>query len=163
MKTKLNIKDLTPRKDSMYRQGYYQLVNPSKYIGDVNKIIFRSSWEKRFATYCDLNEKILLWGSEPVQIPYFNPVDKVMKPYNVDFYVKVQTSAGDKEYIVEVKPSRQLQKPNSPVGRATEKKIVAYNTQLKTYLVNMSKFQAAKEYAAGRGWEFVIVTENFIF
>jgi hypothetical protein len=163
LRTRLNIKNLTPRKDAPFKQGYYQLVNPQKYLGDPHKIIFRSSWEKRFATYCDHNERILSWSSEPVQIPYLNPLDGVVKPYNVDFYVKVQTEDGYKEFIVEVKPSRQLQVPNKPTGRLTEKKMNSYTNAMKTYLVNLSKFKAAKEYALSRGWEFVVVTENFIF
>jgi hypothetical protein len=163
MRTKLNIKNLTPRKDAPYKQGYYKLVNPQKYLGDPHKIIFRSSWEKRFATYCDHNDRILAWSSEPMQIPYLNPLDGVVKPYNVDFYVRVQTDEGYKEFIVEVKPSRQLQIPNKPSGRITEKKMTSYTNAMKTYLVNLSKFKAAKEYALSRGWEFVVVTENFIF
>jgi len=115
-KRTLNIKNLTPRKDSPYKQGYYQLINPAKYIGDQNKIIFRSSWEKKFATYCDSNDNIIAWSSEPFVIPYINPITGETKPYNVDFYVRVKTSDGYKEYIVEVKPSKQLLKPNEPVG-----------------------------------------------
>lgn len=163
MRTKLNIKNLTPRKDSTYRQGYYKLVNPEKYIGDPNKIIFRSSWEKRFATYCDHHDRILAWSSEPMQIPYLNPIDGVVKPYNVDFYVRVKTEEGYSEFLVEVKPVRHLQKPQHPTGRITEKKMLSYTNAMKTYLINISKFNAAKEYAKTRGWEFVVVTENFIF
>ena len=163
MRTKLNIKNLTPRKDSLYKQGYYKLVNPLKYLGDATKIIFRSSWEKRFATYCDHHDRILLWSSEPLQIPYLNPLDGVVKPYNVDFYVRVQTSEGYKEYLVEVKPSRQLQQPQYPTGRITEKKMTSYTNAMKAYLVNIAKFKAAKEYSLTRGWEFIVVTENFIF
>lgn len=163
MRTKLNIKNLTPRKDSLYKQGYYKLVNPLKYLGDTTKIIFRSSWEKRFATYCDHHDRILLWSSEPLQIPYLNPLDGVVKPYNVDFYVRVQTSEGYKEYLVEVKPSRQLQQPQYPTGRITEKKMTSYTNAMKAYVVNIAKFKAAKEYSLTRGWEFIVVTENFIF
>lgn len=166
MRSKLNIKNLTPRqasKSNPYQQGYYKLSNPQKYIGDTNKIIFRSSWEKKFATYCDFNDRVLAWSSEPLQIPYLNPIDKVIKPYNVDFYVKIQTGDGYKEYIVEVKPLKQLQQPVYPTGNVTAKKLKGYNTQLQQYLINLSKFQAAKEYARNRGWEFIVVTESFLF
>lgn len=98
-----------------------------------------------------------------MQIPYLNPVDREVKPYNVDFYVRVKTEDGYAEYLVEVKPMRQLQKPNSPVGRITEKKMISYTNAMKAYLINIAKFNAAKEYAKSRGWEFVVVTENFIF
>ena len=163
-KRRLNIKNLVPRKDSPYRQGYYRLLNPAKYIGDPNKIIFRSSWEKKFAIYCDTNERILLWASEPIAIPYLSPVEGETRPYNVDFYVKVKT--GEKtysEYIVEVKPSRQLQKPLPPTGRITEKRMTAYTNQMKTYITNLAKFKAAKDYAEGRGWQFIVVTESYLF
>ena len=163
MSRRLNIKNLVPRKDALYKQGYYRLVNPQKYIGDPNKIIFRSSWEKRFATYCDHNDRILAWSSEPIQIPYLNPIDKVMRPYNVDFYVRVKTEDGYSEYLVEVKPQKQLQKPNSPSGRITEKKMISYTNAMKTYLINIAKFNAAKEYAKNRGWEFVVATESMLF
>ena len=165
MARSLNIKNLVPRKDSPYRQGYYKLINPTKYIGDPNKIIFRSSWEKKFAIYCDTNPQIVVWSSEPMAIPYLHPIDATMKPYNVDFYIKIQKGENHfEQFLVEVKPSRQLQKPNSPsTKRLTEKKLIAYNEQLKTYLINLAKFKAAKEYAETRGWKFVVVTETFIF
>jgi hypothetical protein len=164
MARRLNIKNLTPRKDSLYKQGYYNLLNPRKYIGDPNKIIFRSSWEKRFAMYCDTNERILAWSSEPMEIPYLNPIDREIKPYNVDFYVRVDKGEGKySEFIVEVKPSRQLKQPQSPVGRVTEKKMESYTNAMKMYLINLAKFKAAKDFAKSRGWDFIVVTESFIF
>jgi len=163
LKSKLNIKSLTPRKDSPYRQGYYHLISPNKYIGDPNKIIFRSSWERKFATYCDTNERIVAWSSEPIQILYLNPISGEIKPYNVDFYVRIKNEDSFSEYLVEVKPSRQLKQPQAPVGRVTEKKMNSYNEALKTYLINLAKFKAAKDFAKSRGWEFIVVTENMLF
>ena len=162
-KRSLNIKNLVPRKNGPYRQGYYQLLNPVKYIGDPNKIIFRSSWEKKFAIYCDTDERILHWASEPIAIPYLNPVLGEMKPYNIDFYIKVKHEDSYKEYLVEVKPSRQLQPPVKPTGIITVKRMTAYTEQLKIYLTNLAKFNAAKTYAESRGWKFIVVTEFFIF
>lgn len=162
-KRSLNIKNLVPRKNAATKQGYYNIANPDKYVGDISKIIFRSSWEKKFATYCDHNERILAWASEPLKIPYMSPVDRGIHPYNVDFYVKVQTENGHREYIVEVKPARQLKAPVQPSGRVNEKRMTSYTTQMATYLVNLAKFTAAREYAKGRGWEFVVVTEDFLF
>jgi hypothetical protein len=57
---------------SKYRPSF-----PSKYKGDPNNIICRSSWERKFCHWCDLNESILEWGSEEFYIPYISPVDKV--------------------------------------------------------------------------------------
>jgi hypothetical protein len=164
MARKLDIKNLVPRKNGMYRQGYFKAVNPQKYIGDPGKIIFRSAWEKRFATYCDVNEKVVAWSSESVQVPYHNPVDHTQKIYNLDFYLKVRQPDGtDKHFIAEVKPAKKLVKPVLPATRLTEKRVNAHILQMKEYAVNMYKFQAAKEWAEARGWEFIIVTENFLF
>jgi hypothetical protein len=163
-KRTLNIKHLTPRKDSPYQQGYYKLINPEKYIGDPSKIIFRSGWEKKFATYCDINDRVIAWSSEPFKIDYWHPVEKKIKPYNIDFYVKIDK--GDRqysEYIIEVKPSKQLKQPMQPIGRVTVKRMESYTREMKRYLTNLAKFQAAREWAAGRGWEFVVVTESWLF
>ena len=164
MSRRLNIKSLVPRKDSKYQQGYYHLINPSKYIGDSTKIIFRSGWERKFATYCDINDRVAAWSSEPMEIKYMHPVENIIKPYNVDFYVKIDKGNGAyNEYLVEIKPAKQLKQPVAPTGNITKKRLDAYASQLKTYMVNLSKFSAAKAYCEGRGWKFVVVTESFIF
>jgi hypothetical protein len=67
----------------------------------------------------------------------------------VDFYVKIKTEKGYSEYIVEVKPAKQLKAPQAPKGRITEKAMNAYTSQLQTYLINTAKFSAAKEDAVG--------------
>jgi hypothetical protein len=163
-KRRLNIKNLVPRKDSQYKQGYYNLVNLAKYIGDPNKIIFRSSWERKFAVYCDSNDRIVAWSSEPLQIPYMHPIEREIKPYNVDFYVKLQLGENlYRDFLVEVTPSRQLKQPIKPTGRVTEKRMTAYTEQMKAYLINVAKFNAAQQYATSKGWEFIVVTESFIF
>ncbi len=163
MNRKLKIKDLAPRANSVYKQGYYHLFNSNKYIGDPAKVIFRSSYEQKFASYCDLNDRVIAWSSEPFEIKYMHPIQKKIKPYNVDFYVKIQTGEDTfNEYLVEVKPLRQLQPPSKPVKRLTEKKMTAYTNQLKTYMINLAKFDAAKTFANNRGWEFIVVTEKFL-
>lgn len=164
MARQLNIKNLVPRQNGQYQQGYYKLINYDKYVGDPSKIIFRSGWEKKFATYCDINDRVVAWSSEPFKIDYFSPVEKKIKQYNVDFYVKIDKGEDQyAEYIIEVKPAKQLQQPQQPTGRVTEKRMISYNRELKRYLTNMAKFHAAREWARGRGWEFVVVTENWIF
>lgn len=162
MARKLNIKDLVPRKKGPYRQGYYNLLNPEKYMGDPNKIIFRSSYERKFATYCDTSPTIVKWSSEPLQIPYLHPVEQVTKPYNVDFYIKLQKEEYFQEFLVEVKPQRKLKKPDVPKSNASAKRMQAYVDQMKEYLTNLAKFNAARNYCHGRGWQFIVVTETFL-
>ena len=88
----MSIKKVKP--NGLYKSGLYEPLYPDKYIGDPPSIIFRSSWEFRFCKYCDTNEKILKWSSEPLQIPYYNPLDKKEHTYNVDFYMRVLKEDG---------------------------------------------------------------------
>ena len=46
-----------------------------------------------------------------------------------------------------LKPKRQSQK---------------YKTAMKTYIVNQSKWKAAKKYAEKRAWEFLVITEKHL-
>jgi len=41
--------------------------------------------------------------------------------------------------------------------------MASYTDALKTYLINLAKFTAAKQYAEGRGWQFIVVTESYLF
>ena len=67
-----NIKDfLKPNKGGRYKQEYYHPKNVSKYVGDPEKIIYRSSWERKFMIWLDLNDSVLEWSSEPIAIKYF--------------------------------------------------------------------------------------------
>ena len=84
---------------------------PKKYKGNPNNIICRSSWERKFCRWCDLNENILAWGSEEFCIPYISPIDGKRHRYFPDFYVK--TKNGDK-FLVEIKPKRQTKPPKKP-------------------------------------------------
>ena len=78
---------------------------PKKYKGDPGNIICRSSWERKFCRWCDLNENIVAWGSEEIWIPYVSPVDRRVHRYFPDFVIKVKESTGNiKTYVIEVKP-----------------------------------------------------------
>ena len=124
---------------------------PEKYTGDPTTIIMRSSWETKFASWCDKNPSITKWSSEETVIPYRCPTDEKIHRYFVDF--KITTSVG-KTYLVEVKPSKQTQPPEYP-GRRTQR----YLVESLTFMKNQAKWKAADEYAKDRGWEFKIITE----
>ena len=86
--------------------------NISKYRGDYQRIIYRSSWELKFMKYCDLNKNILEWGSEEIVIPYRSPLDGRVHRYFVDFYIKVKDINNKiQKYLVEVKPKKQTKEP----------------------------------------------------
>ena len=136
-------------------KSLFKPTKPRKYKGDVNNIICRSSWEKRFCNWCDLNESIIEWGSEEFWIPYRAPDGRVRR-YFPDFIMKVKEQDGKiKTYVIEVKPKKQTLKPK-PRKKVTK----SYLYECKTYEVNQAKWKAAKEWCADRKVEFKIVTEK---
>ena len=66
--------------------GIYKPLNPQKYKGNVNNVIYRSSWEKRFMIYCDKNRAVVEWGSEEIAISY-RSIDNRPHRYYPDFYI----------------------------------------------------------------------------
>ena len=136
----------------MFHKRRFVPIFPEKYTGDPSNIIMRSSWETRFASWCDKNPSILKWSSEETVIPYKCPTDNRIHRYFVDF--KITTSAG-KTYLVEVKPAAQCEPPVFP-GKRTQR----YLTESLTFMKNQAKWAAAKEYSKDRGWEFKIITEK---
>jgi|TARA_R100000005_G_C4946853_1_gene169012 hypothetical protein len=131
---------------------------PKKYKGDPNNIICRSSWERKFCHWCDMNENIILWGSEEFCIPYRSPVDGRVHRYFPDFIIKVKEQTGDiKTYVIEVKPKKQTKEPKKP-ARATKR----YISEVKTYAVNTAKWKAADEWCKDRLIEFKIITEDHL-
>lgn len=156
-----DIKKVKPNGE--YKSGLYAPVNPDKYIGDLHNIIYRSSWEYRFCTYCDLNESIVKWSSEPMAIDYYNPLDKKEHKYNVDFYIKViKEDESYQEWILEIKPEKQTKKPLYE-GNMTLSKLKSYNRNMQIWITNQAKFKAAKEWAEKRNFRFGVVDENFLF
>ena len=136
---------------SKYKPSY-----PQKYKGNPNNIICRSSWERKFCAWCDLNENIIEWASEEFYIPYISPLDKKIHRYFPDFIIKVKESTGQiKTYVVEVKPKRQTLPPTRK-SRVTK----SFIYEAKTYEVNKAKWTAAKEWCEDRLLEFKIITED---
>jgi len=154
-----NIKDLKPNPRSGFRQGYFLPANPEKYIGDLTKIIYRSSWEKRFMILCDTSPLIRSWSSEPVAINYFSPIDSKMHKYFVDFFCSIEAPNGEvKKYLIEIKPKKQavFETKNPKTFKTKER----YAEHLKTVVINKAKWAAAHEYAKNLGYEFKVWTEE---
>lgn len=134
----------------------YKPSNPKKYKGDYNNIICRSSWERKFCRWCDLNESVISWGSEEFCVPYISPVDNKIHRYFPDFIVKIKEQTGlIKTYVIEIKPKKQT-KPPIKKSKVTK----SYIYECKTYAVNEAKWKAAKEWCADRMLEFKIITED---
>jgi len=106
--------------------------------------------------YFDQNPNVLKWQSEEFFIPYRSPIDNRLHRYFPDFLIKTKNKNGGTETVlIEVKPFYQTQPPKQP-SRKTKKFI----TEVKTYGINISKWEAAEEYCKDRGWRFQIITEN---
>ena len=139
-----------------YKQGYYNPTNPEKYIGDITKIIYRSSWERQYFIYCDENSAILQWNSEDCKIPYISPLDNRKHNYHVDIYVKYKTRTGEiKQSLIEIKPHKETLMP-----KRGKKRLKTYTTEVTTYVRNQAKWKAATAYAKRVGMDFVVLTEN---
>ena len=132
--------------------------NPEKYIGDVNEIWTRSSWEIKFLNWCDSHPGVINYASEELAIPYFSEVDQKMHRYFPDFLMMVQNNSGElKRYMVEIKPEVQTLPPKKR-SRNTK----SYLTELATYSVNTSKWNAAEVWCKKNNMEFIIMTEKHL-
>lgn len=145
----------TKRKKSRYHQGKYDLENPEKYVGAVDKIFYRSSWEFRYMMYCDRNPTILKWNSEDVIVPYVSPKDGKVHRYFVDFWIQFKSKDGDvKMALIEIKPLVQTKMPRK------KKDQTRYLKEVETYAVNRAKWDAAEIFANKRKASFVVLTEK---
>lgn len=154
-------------KKTKYCNGVFVPKNPKKYKG-AYPIIFRSSWELKFAKYCDSSASILEWHSESHIIPYRKPIkfDKGRvvgtRParYFPDFVIKVRGGDGKITiYCIEVKPYMQTIPPVWKKGKH-KRTLLREET---TWAVNQAKWVAAVEYCRKRGWVFKTITEYEIF
>ncbi len=142
-----------------YKQGIYKPVNPSKYKGDVTKIVYRSGWERNVFSKWDRNPNILAWAAEEVIVPYYSPLDKKLHRYFVDGYfeyIDTRTKQLTK-VLVEIKPHIQCFPPPQQQRQTKQ-----WMSKAKTFVVNKSKWDAAVKFAGKRGWRFVIMTEKGI-
>ena len=80
------IKELKPKRDSQFKQGYYIPSYPQKYETNTKQIIYRSSWEYKLCKWLDLTPEVIEWASEPGAIKYFYTLDKKIHTYYPDFY-----------------------------------------------------------------------------
>lgn len=127
---------------------------PEKYGGDVNNIVFRSSWELRVMTYLDTNTNILAWSSEELAIPYISPMDNKPHRYFPDFVVKIKDRDDNVRIQVwEVKPAKETKPPNSKNRRT-------FLIEAAKYSINQAKWDAARELCSKNDWEFHILTEK---
>ncbi len=136
-----------------FAKGVYKVKNPEKYVGSKDPV-YRSGWEHTFMLFCDNNPAIQQWASEPVKIPYRDPLTGKQTVYVPDFFISyVDRNQKKHAEIVEIKPANQqiLEK----VGKNP------YNQA--QYVKNMAKWEAANVWCRNQGIKFRIINENDIF
>ena len=142
------------QRDSRYKQGLFIPKNKQKFFG--SSAIYRSSYELAFMRWADTNDNVLRWGSENIIVAYINPIDQKPHKYFVDNFVEIKESTGIKKYLIEIKPYKQTVEP--VISKKKKRKTIL--TEQTMWVVNQSKWSAAREYANKRGWEFIILTEK---
>jgi hypothetical protein len=137
---------------SKYANGFYQLLNPTKYIGKKSPH-YRSSWEHAVMRMCDNNPAILQWANESIHISYKNPFTNKNTIYIPDFFVMYQDTNGKKHAEVwEIKPSKE-----TSLAEAKSKRDQAYA------VLNMAKWQACQAWCKANNVKFRIITEQDLF
>lgn len=139
-----------------FQQGYYHPKNPHKYVGDVSKIRYMSSYELETHAFFDNNDRVLRWASEEIAIPYLKPTDGKLHKYYPDYWVEYVNRSGEIIHeIIEVKPASQTRVPRANTKHRLYEQL--------TFAVNTAKWQAAQAFCEAKGWKFRIITEKSIF
>jgi len=140
---------------SKYRQGIFTPKNKDKFIGSYAN--YRSGLELKFMRFCDNNPNVVRWGSENVIVPYISPLDGRVHKYYVDNFVIIKENGILKNYLIEIKPSKQTQPPKTNYKK---KEHLIYEQS--AWIINSAKWAAARELCKKRGFEFLILTEKHL-
>jgi hypothetical protein len=136
----------------------YTPTNPTKYIGNINSILCRSLWERKFCKYLDTNMNVVRWSFEAVRVPYLSPVDNKVHFYIPDFLIEIKKGNLVETLLIEIKPKKQTKRPEA--NKKQKKTILMENL---TYAVNIAKWKAAEKYCNENGIKFKILTEEDLF
>jgi hypothetical protein len=136
-----------------FSQGLYKIKNPEKYVGS-RAPTYRSGWEFTVMTFLDNNPGVQQWASEPIKIPYRDPLTGKQTVYVPDFLVvyldRLQKNHAE---LWEVKPAKQTIKEKvgkNPYDQAQ-------------YVKNQAKWAAASAWCQQQGIKFRILNETDIF
>jgi len=107
--------------------------------------------------WADSNDRVIWWQSEEKSIWYTDPVAKKKRRYFPDFIIHFERSDGVcMTEVIEVKPQNQVDGPKQNPARKTK----AWMNQVKTYITNQAKWQAAATYCEDNGYSFRLLTEK---
>lgn len=161
-----------------YLKGDFMPKHPDKclnYNGKVegHPVTFRSSYEKIMANWLDLNNNILEWGSEIVEIPYYSQIDGKTHKYITDFMFTCKNKQGKIEkWLIEVKPKSQVPQLNecgqimfpklqpTNKGKLNQKRIERWQEYCNVLKKNKEKWDMAKEWCRKNDYKFKVITEE---
>jgi hypothetical protein len=136
-----------------FAQGIFTPKHPEKYVGS-RPPYCRSSWETTFCMFCDNNPAVQQWSSEPVKIPYRDPLTGKQTVYVPDFLISYVDRYQKKHVeMVEIKPANQMIKER--VGKNL------YNQA--QFVKNQAKWAAASSWCQQQGIKFRIINEHDLF
>lgn len=142
-----------------YKQGYFLPQHPEKYVGDITKIRFMSSWELETHKFLDNNTRVLRWSSETIAIPYIKPTDGRIHKYYPDYWVEYINRDGEiLQELLECKPKSQTTRPRKQ--RSTGQVSLYESVQ---YAINQAKWTAAIDWCNKHNLGFKIITEKSVF
>ena len=121
----------------MAYKGKYRVKNAHKYKGNVNNVVYRSSWERAVLKFLDLSSDVIEFSSEETVIPYRCATDNRIHRYFIDLTFKTKDG---KKYLIEIKPDKETRPPVQP-----KRKTKRFLTEVMTYMKNQSKWKAAQE------------------
>ena len=135
-----------------WAQGPYTIQNPLKYVGNRTPR-YRSGWEHSFMRFCDLNDHVLQWASEAIQIPYRHPITGKQTIYVPDFLITYRTRDNSvRAELIEIKPKSQSVIESKMNSR--DRAVVA---------VNYAKWASAQKWCKQTGLTFRVITEDQMF
>ncbi|MEY4333274.1 MAG: hypothetical protein RLZZ196_2017 [Bacteroidota bacterium] len=136
-----------------FARGKFVMKNPNKYVGTKTPT-YRSSWEWNFMNFCDLNENVVKWASEAVQIPYRDPLTNRQTVYVPDFFIQYVDKFNKIHVeLIEIKPASQ-----AILERVGKNK---YNQA--QFVKNQAKWAAANLWCQQQGLKFRVINENDMF
>ena len=136
-----------------WAKDFYQIKNMDKYVGK-GKPIYRSSWEFNFMRWCDTHPGVLKWASEPMRIPYRNPVTGKNTTYVPDFFVQyVDKNNKVHTEIMEIKPQKHFLAEKAGKNKYNQAQVI----------INSAKWQAASAFCKSQGMTFRVLSETELF
>ena len=158
--------------NSQYHQGLYVPKNKDKVIklNSQGGLFYRSGLEQKMMIYLDNNEKISMWGSENLKVPYTKTewLSEAQEyktsehTYYPDFYYEMKREDGSVSKVVaEVKPYSETIEPVLKQN-PTAKQLKNFEYALKMYNKNLPKWSYMIDYCQRKGFEFIIITEKLL-